>query len=207
MNQRDLRSPRGLLAGQVVPSPNGSLRESVVACQHLFEGVGGRSAWTLQSAGSCVQEAVLSERPLLLPTSFSERFPEALLPSSSGGVGPQPTLAFRSSVSPVPQSTIRSATARRLRQSFSEPLPAAFVASSEVVLGQSRRSLRSAIVACQRPGPKRRGPANGPRLERCQKRTGRPTLQCSGRLTQFQAIMVFSRSHFEERRWPANGRR
>ena len=157
MNQRNLRSPRSLLAGEVVPSPNGSLRESVVVCQHLFEGVGDRSAGTLQSAGSRVQKVVLPERPVLLPTSFSESFPEALLPSSSGGVGSQPTLAFRSSASPVPRSRIRSATARRLRQSFSEPLPATSVASSEVVLGQSDRSLRSAFVACQRPGPRRRG--------------------------------------------------
>jgi hypothetical protein len=207
MNQRDLRSPRSLLAGEVVPSPNGSLRGSTVACQHLFEGVGGRSAWTLQSVGSRVQKTVLPERPLLLPTSFSERLPEALLPSSSGGVGPQPTLAFRSSVSPVPQSAIRSSTARRQRQSFSEPLPPASVASSEVVLGQSHRSIRSAFVACQRPGPRRRGPANGPRLERRQKRTGRPTPRCSGRLTQSQAIMNFRRYRFEEPPWPPNGRR
>jgi hypothetical protein len=175
MNQRDLRSPRGLLAGEVVPSPHGSLRESAVAFQHLFEGVGGRSAGTLQSVRSRVQKAVLPERPVLLPTSFSERWPEALWPSSSGRVGPQPTLAFRSSASLGAQSGVRSATARRPRQSFSEPLPPASVASSEVVLGQSHRSLRSAFVACQRPGPRGRGPANGPRLERCQKRTGRPT--------------------------------
>jgi hypothetical protein len=205
MNQRDLRSPRSLLAG--VPSPSGSLRESAAACQHLFEDGDGSPAGTLQGVGSRVQKAVLSEQPLLLPTSFSERLPEAIAPSSSGGVGPQPTLVFRSSASPVAQSGVRSATARRLRQSFSEPLPPASVASSEVVLGQSHRSLRSAFVACQRPGPRRRGPANGPRLEHRQKRTGRPTPRCSGRLTQSQAIMNFRRYRFEEPPWPPNGRR
>ena len=73
MNQRDLRSPRSLLAGEVVPSPNGSLRESVVVCQHLFDAAGGSSAGTFQNVGSHASRGVLLERPRLLPTSFSDR--------------------------------------------------------------------------------------------------------------------------------------
>jgi hypothetical protein len=206
MNQRDLRSPRSLLADEVVPSPNGSLRESVVVCQHLFGAAGGSSAGTFQNVGSHVQRAVLLERPHLLPTPFCDRQAEALLPSSCSGAGHQQP-GFRQSVSLFQTCVIRSSTARWSRRSFSWAWPGASVASSVVDLGPSHRSLRPGIVASQRPGPRRRGPANDPRLERPQKRTGRPTPRCSGRLTQSQAIMAFSRSRFEERRWPANGRR
>ena len=206
MNQRDLRSPRSLLAGEVVPSPNGSLRESVVVCQHLFDAAGGSSAGTFQNVGSHASRGVLLERPRLLPTSFSDRSPEALLPSSCSGAGHQQP-GFRQSVSLFQKCVIRSSTARWSRRSFSWTWPGASVASSVVDLGPSHRSLRPAIVASQRPGPKRRWPANGPRLERRQKRTGRPTPRCSGRLTQSQAIMNFRRYRFEEPPWPPNGRR
>ena len=206
MNQRDLRSPRSLLAGEVVPSPNGSLRESVVVCQHLFEGVGDRSAATFQNVGSHVQRAVLLERHRLLPTSFSAKSAETLLPSSCSGAGHQQP-GLRQSVSLFQKCVIRSSTARWSRRSFSWAWPGASVASSVVDLGPSHRSLRPAVVASKRPGPKRPWPANGPRLEQRQKRTGRPTPRCSGRLTQSQAIMNFRRYRFEEPPWPPNGRR
>ena len=174
MNQRDLRSPGSFLAGEVVPSPNGSLRESVVVCQHLFDTAGGRSAGTFQNVGSHVQRVVLLERPRLLPTSFSERSAETPLPSSHGGAEHQRP-GFRQSVSLFQRGVIRSSTARWSRRPFSWAWPGASVASSVVDLGPSRRSHRSAMVASQHPGPKLLGAANDPRLEHRQKRTGRPT--------------------------------
>jgi hypothetical protein len=215
-------------SGEGTESPRSakSLRETVLAFDHLFGCNCGRRAVVLPNVASRFQASILHAQPIRSSASFSERSAETILPSSSFNErrdrwaavvfetfvprGQRSRRALRSGafVSRVRRLKIRSASSEAARRSFFKGWAEA-VEAPDKVGGAGSVVLREASEAFEQRDPERWGPLSDRRPEQKRRKAG-PSVQpghSSGRLTPFQAIMACDRNRFEERLEPAAKRR